>query len=52
VGAEAAEQRRVEIQRALTRRNVVLTGEPGSGKPTFPNRVAFELCRTQRGTRP
>lgn len=51
-GPEAQEQRRVLIQEALTRRNVVLIGDPGSGKSTFLRRVAFELCRAQRGTQP
>jgi formylglycine-generating enzyme required for sulfatase activity len=50
-GVKAAEQRRILIQRALKKRNVVLIGEPGSGKSTFLRRVAFELCRTLRETR-
>jgi formylglycine-generating enzyme required for sulfatase activity len=45
-------QRRVALERALSERRVVIVGDPGSGKSTFLRRVAFELCRTLRGTRP
>lgn len=50
--AETDPQRRVALERALSERKVVIVGDPGSGKSTFLRRVAFELCRTLRGTRP
>jgi predicted NACHT family NTPase/predicted DNA-binding protein (UPF0251 family) len=40
------------LEQMLSHRKVVIVGEPGSGKSTFLRRVAFELCRTLRGTRP
>ena len=46
------QQRRIELQQALANRKVVIIGDPGSGKSTFLRRVAFELCRTLRGTLP
>ena len=46
------QQRRIELQQALANRKVVIVGDPGSGKSTFLRRVAFELCRTLRGTLP
>jgi hypothetical protein len=46
------QQRRIVLEQALSDRKVVIVGEPGSGKSTFLRRVAFELCRTLRGTRP
>jgi hypothetical protein len=45
-------ERRVVLESALSRRSVVIVGDPGSGKSTFLRRVAFELCRTLRGSRP
>jgi formylglycine-generating enzyme required for sulfatase activity len=44
--------RRIVLEQALAQRKVVIVGDPGSGKSTFLQRVAFELCRTLRGTRP
>jgi formylglycine-generating enzyme required for sulfatase activity len=44
--------RRIVLEQALSQRKVVIVGDPGSGKSTFLRRVAFELCRTLRGTRP
>src|SRR5208283_3474888 len=49
---DAGQQRRVALEQALSQREVVVSGDPGSGKSTFLRRVAFELCRTLRGTRP
>ena len=49
--AGLAEQRREVLEHTLSRRCVV-SGEPGSGKSTFLRRVAFELCRNLRETRP
>lgn len=46
------EQRRKPLEQELSHRNVVIAGDPGSGKSTFLRRVAFEMCRTLRGTRP
>ena len=46
------EQRRIVLEQALSNRKVVIVGDPGSGKSTFLRRVAFELCRTLRGTLP
>jgi len=46
------EKKPVELEQTLSRRRVVLIGDPGSGKSTFLRRVAFELCRALRGTRP
>jgi formylglycine-generating enzyme required for sulfatase activity len=45
-------QRRIVLEQALSHRKVVIVGDPGSGKSTFLRRVAFELCRALRGTRP
>jgi formylglycine-generating enzyme required for sulfatase activity len=44
--------RRIFLEQALSQRKVVIVGDPGSGKSTFLRRVAFELCRTLRATRP
>jgi formylglycine-generating enzyme required for sulfatase activity len=44
--------RRIALEQALSHRKVVIVGDPGSGKSTFLRRVAFELCRGIRGTRP
>jgi formylglycine-generating enzyme required for sulfatase activity len=49
---EVEQERRVALEQALSKRKVVIVGDPGSGKSTFLRRVAFELCRTLRGTRP
>jgi hypothetical protein len=46
------QQRRMALEEALSQRKVVIVGDPGSGKSTFLRRVAFELCRNLRGTRP
>jgi len=51
-GRDLDRQRRVALEQALSQRRVVVVGDPGSGKSTFLRRVAFELCRTLRGTRP
>ena len=51
-GREMEQQRRVVLEETLGRREVVIVGDPGSGKSTFLRRVAFELCRTLRGNRP
>ena len=51
-GGDAEQQRRIVLEDTLARRNVVIIGDPGSGKSTFLRRVAFELCRTLRGNRP
>ncbi len=45
------QQRRIALEQALSQRKVVIIGDPGSGKSTFLRRVAYELCRTLRGTR-
>lgn len=43
----------VRLETTLAGRpRLVVVGEPGAGKSTFLRRVAFELCRTLRGTRP
>jgi formylglycine-generating enzyme required for sulfatase activity len=49
---EMDQQRRIVLEETLGRRKVVIIGDPGSGKSTFLRRVAFELCRTLRGTLP
>jgi formylglycine-generating enzyme required for sulfatase activity len=49
---EMEQQRRIVLEQALCHRKVVIVGDPGSGKSTFLRRVAFELCRTLRGTLP
>src|ERR1039457_6693722 len=51
-GQDLEQQRRIVLEQALSQRKVVIVGDPGSGKSTFLRRVAFELCRTLRGTRP
>ena len=45
-------ERRILLEQTLSQRKVVLIGDPGSGKSTFLRRVAFELCRAIRDTRP
>jgi formylglycine-generating enzyme required for sulfatase activity len=45
-------QRRIALERAISSRRAIVVGEPGSGKSTFLRRMAFELCRNIRGTRP
>src|SRR5271166_2015575 len=49
---DAEQQRRIMLEETLAQRNVVIIGDPGSGKSTFLRRVAFELCRTLRDNRP
>jgi hypothetical protein len=44
--------RHIVLEKAVSERKVVIVGDPGSGKSTFLRRVAFELCRNIRGTRP
>lgn len=51
MAAASPEQRRELLEHTLSKRCVVI-GEPGSGKSTFLRRVAFELCRNLRETRP
>jgi formylglycine-generating enzyme required for sulfatase activity len=51
-GGDVEQQRRIVLEGTLAHRNVVIIGDPGSGKSTFLRRVAFELCRTLRGNRP
>ncbi len=51
-GGYIQHQRRIVLEETLAQRNVVIIGDPGSGKSTFLRRVAFELCRTLRGNRP
>jgi len=46
------QQRRIVLQHALSNPKVVIVGDAGSGKSTFLRRVAFELCRNLRDTRP
>jgi DNA replication protein DnaC len=46
------QHRRDALETSLSHRKVVIVGDPGSGKSTFLRRVAFELCRNHRGTRP
>ena len=43
---------RTSLEQAIIGRRLVIVGEPGAGKSTFLRRVAFELSRTLRGTRP
>ena len=40
----------VRLETALGRRNLVVTGDPGSGKTTFLRRMAFELSRSDGNT--
>ena len=50
---EFARAETVPLEQTLRgRRRVVVVGEPGAGKSTFLRRVARELCRALRGTRP
>jgi len=49
---ELDRERRIVLEQALSQRKIVIIGDPGSGKSTFLRRVAFELCRTLRGTLP
>jgi formylglycine-generating enzyme required for sulfatase activity len=49
---EIEQQRRSVLDQALSHRKVVIVGDPGSGKSTLLRRVAFELCRTLRSSRP
>jgi len=49
---DADNERRIALEQTLSQRRAVLIGDPGSGKSTFLRRVAFELCRVLRGTRP
>ena len=42
--AEVAERKPMELEAALSRRRLVIVGDPGSGKTTFLRRVAFALC--------
>ncbi len=49
---EPVPQRGIALEKALSERKIVIVGDPGSGKSTFLRRVAFELCRNLRGTRP
>lgn len=49
---DADKERRIALEQTLSQRRAVLIGDPGTGKSTFLRRVAFELCRTLRGTRP
>ncbi|MSV27236.1 MAG: NACHT domain-containing protein [Bryobacterales bacterium] len=44
--------RRIALEQAVSQRNVVIIGDPGAGKSTFLRRVAFELCRSLRKSRP
>jgi hypothetical protein len=43
---EVAEREPMELEFALSRRRLVIVGDPGSGKTTFLRRVAFALCAT------
>jgi formylglycine-generating enzyme required for sulfatase activity len=52
VAPDPERERRILLERTLSQRKVVLIGDPGSGKSTFLRRVAFELCRAIRDTRP
>jgi formylglycine-generating enzyme required for sulfatase activity len=53
VGGEASHgEKRITLETAIRGPRTVLIGEPGAGKSTFLRRIAFELCRTLRGTRP
>ena len=44
-------ERRETLEHSLSHQTVII-GDPGSGKSTFLRRVAFELCRNLRDTRP
>lgn len=46
------QERGIVLEQTLSQRRAVLIGDPGSGKSTFLRRVAFELARALRGTRP
>jgi len=52
---ERMEHAEVPLQQALEHRHLVLVGDPGAGKTTFLNRIAFEACHVRLGkgaTRP
>jgi formylglycine-generating enzyme required for sulfatase activity len=49
---EMGRELRVALERELSYSKMAIVGPAGSGKSTFLRRLAFELCRNLRGTRP
>lgn len=52
IAEEEARHQSVPLQKALKHPRVVLVGDPGAGKSTFLNRIAFAACETLLGIKP